>query len=190
MTKSILEHIKTRTSIFPASYTQEAISKEDLNTILESARWAPTHKRTEPWRYKIIQGNGREALGHFMQEQFIENTGKSSSLKVKKLADKMNQASAIILIFMHRDEKESIPEWEEIAAVSMSVQNMWLTASALGLGAYWSSPKDFADVSKFNQITCDPQDKFLGFFYLGTVDVVETVERERMEVEEFVQFVG
>ncbi len=190
MTKSILEHIKTRTSVFPASYTQKEISREAMGTILESARWAPTHKRTQPWRYKVIQGNGREALGQFMTDQFTESTGQQPSIKVRKLAEKMNQASAIILIFMHRDEKESIPEWEEVAAVSMSVQNMWLTASALGLGAYWSSPKDFADLKKFNLIKCDPQEQFLGFFYLGTVDVIDGVDRERKQVSDFVQFVG
>ena len=28
---------------------------------------------------------------------------------------------------MKRDLKESVPEWEEIAATAMAVQNMWLT---------------------------------------------------------------
>ena len=42
---------------------------------------------------------------------------------------------------MQRDPNESIPEWEEIASVSMSVQNMWLMATNLNIGGYWSSTK-------------------------------------------------
>jgi nitroreductase len=34
-----------------------------------------------------------------------------------------------------------VPEWEEIAAVSMAVQNMYLTCTANNIGCYWSSPK-------------------------------------------------
>ena len=37
---------------------------------------------------------------------------------------------------MSRDENEVIPEWEELAATSMSVQNMWLTCTSYDLGCY------------------------------------------------------
>ena len=35
---------------------------------------------------------------------------------------------------MDRNTENLIPEWEEIAAVSMSVQNMWLTCTANEIG--------------------------------------------------------
>jgi nitroreductase len=191
MTNNIIETIKGRKSHFPATYTQENIPLKDVHTILESARWAPTHKKTEPWRYKVIQSEGLKDLGDFMQQQFKDSTGNEPNIKVRKLAEKMTQASAVILIFMHRDERESVPEWEEIAAVSMSVQNMWLTASNLGYGAYWSSPKAFADMSQFNRITVDAADRFLGFFYLGTISKDDlTDDRQRKEIADFTEFVG
>ncbi|MGY8931922.1 MAG: nitroreductase family protein [Flavobacteriales bacterium] len=40
------------------------------------------------------------------------------------------------VICMSRDENEVIPEWEELAATSMSVQNMWLTCTSYDLGCY------------------------------------------------------
>lgn len=190
MTTHILSIIKQRKSHFPASYTQQNIPSSDLTTILESARWAPTHKKTEPWRYKVIQSSALEELGEFMQQQFEQSTGGKSSLKVRKLAEKMKQSSAVILIFMHRDEQEVVPEWEEIAAVSMSVQNMWLTASHLGYGAYWSSPKNFADMSQFQRIRVGASDRFLGFFYLGTIDNEEQQDdRQRKEIANFTEFI-
>jgi len=41
---------------------------------------------------------------------------------------------------MKRDPKESLPEWEEVAAVAMAVQNLWLSSHEKGIGGYWSSP--------------------------------------------------
>ncbi|MFB0903013.1 MAG: nitroreductase [Nonlabens sp.] len=190
--KKTLEYlIQTRRSIFPSQYTGGAIPTSDLLKILESARWAPNHRKTEPWRYKVLQGSAIKDLGIFMCDEFVESTGKPVSIKLKKLQEKLEASSAMILIFKHRDEKESIPEWEETAAVSMSVQNMWLTTHDLGYGCYWSSPKAFAEMSKFQRIHVGKQEEFLGFFYLGTYDSEMVMDLpERKKVQEFTEFVG
>lgn len=191
MNKTLEKLIQSRRSVFPAQYTGEEIPNTDLIKILESARWAPNHRKTEPWRYKVLTGDAIDHLGDFMCEQFEENTGKPISFKLKKLKEKLAVTSAMILIFMHRDEKESVPEWEEIAAVSMSVQNMWLTTHDLGYGCYWSSPKDFVDMSKYDRIQTHEQEKFLGFFYLGTYSNQHEMELpQRKTIEEFVQFIN
>ena len=49
---------------------------------------------------------------------------------------------------MKRDEKKSIPEWEEIASVSMAVQNIWYRVTH-EIGCYWSSPKYANELSEF-----------------------------------------
>lgn len=41
---------------------------------------------------------------------------------------------------MERQKVEKIREFEEIEAVACAVQNIHLTASARGLGAFWSTP--------------------------------------------------
>ncbi|MEN8817701.1 MAG: nitroreductase [Nonlabens sp.] len=190
MKKTLEQLIQTRRSVFPAQYTGGNIPNEDLLKILESARWAPNHRKTEPWRYKVLQGDAIKQLGVFMCDHYVEQTGKPVSIKLKKLQDKLAMTSAMILIFKSRDEKESIPEWEEIAAVSMSVQNMWLTTHDLGYGCYWSSPKAFADMTKFASIEVAEGEDFLGFFYIGTYEKAMPVNLpERKSVEEFVQFV-
>lgn len=183
------EIIKTRRSVFPAQYTQGTIPKQDLISILESARWAPNHRKTQPWRYKVLQGEALDQLGEFLASRY-EKTDGFKKFKLKKLRENPSKASAIILIFMSRCEKESVPEWEEIAATSMSVQNMWLTSHNLGYGAYWSSPKPFAPMTDFNAIEVCERERFLGFFYLGTCKKEDQELPERMTVEEFTQFVN
>ena len=32
------------------------ISEEDMNMILDAANWAPTHNKTQPWRYVMLSG--------------------------------------------------------------------------------------------------------------------------------------
>lgn len=164
----ISETIKNRRAVFPAQYNDQPISKGEVLTILESANWAPTHKRTEPWRFKVFHGVSQIALGKFISETYKQTTENFSEFTYNKFMDNPVKAGCVIAICMQRDPKESIPEWEEIAATAMAVQNMWLTAHDLGIGAYWASPGVLKYMDKFIQM--EEGEQCLGFFYLGKYD--------------------
>ena len=164
----INELIKNRRSVFPPMYVQgKTIPKEVILQILENANWAPTHKMTEPWRFKIFTGESLSKLSDFMGDYYKKNTSQEnfSEMKYKKTIKKPFQSACIIAICMQRDPNESIPEWEEVASVACAVQNMWLTATVNGIGAYWSSPKSIHSATEFLGLK-DGQ-KCLGFFYMG-----------------------
>ena len=78
------------------------------------------------------------------------------------------KAGCVIAICMQRDPKASLPEWEEIAATAMAVQNMWLTAHGMNIGAYWASPGVIKYMDKF--IHLEEGEQCLGFFYMGKYD--------------------
>ncbi len=164
----IFDLIQRRRSVFPAQYNDTPIAKEDIEKVLEAANWAPTHKKTEPWRFKVLQGQAKERLGKFLSNKYEEVVERPKQMKVRKLLENPVKAGALIAICMQRDPKESLPEWEEVAAVSMAVQNMWLCCTQMGIGAYWSSPgliKYMDEFFQFNQ-----GERCLGFFYMGYYD--------------------
>ena len=164
----LFDIIKKRRSIFPVQYNGEAIAKEDIEKVLEAANWAPNHKKTEPWRFKVIQGDARARLGEFLSETYQRLDPKPNSVKIRKLRENPTLAGAIIAICMQRDPKESLPEWEEIAAVAMAVQNMWLLCTEMGIGSYWSSPGLIKYMDEFFHL--NEGEKCLGFFYMGNFD--------------------
>lgn len=164
----ITQLIKTRRSVFPAQYNDTEVTKAELKTILESANWAPTHRKTEPWRFKVLQAASQESLGLFLAKKFEETTEKPSQFKLNKLKENPKKAGAIIAICMQRDLSESVPEWEEVAATAMAVQNMWLTAHSLQIGAYWSSPGLIKYMDEFFELK--EGESCLGFLYLGKYD--------------------
>ena len=86
---------------------------------------------------------------------------------------------------MQRDPSKSIPEWEEIAAVSMSVQNMWLMSTSLNIGCYWSSPKLIEFINEFTPL--NEGERCLGIFYMGNYDV-EINSRTPGPIEEKVKW--
>ena len=164
----ILELIKNRRAVFPAQYNGKPIASETIETILEAANWAPTHKRTEPWRFKVVLGDARERLGIFLSDKYLQTEERPKNIKAKKLLQKPMQSAAVILICMQRDPEERIPEWEEVASTAMAVQNMWLMCTELGVGCYWSSPALISHMDEY--IELQEGEKCLGLFYLGYSD--------------------
>ena len=83
---------------------------------------------------------------------------------------------------------ELLPEWEEIAAVSMAVQNMWLTCTAYDIGSYWSSPSAVTERgSDFLQLAED--ERCLGLFYMGYHNIPD-LQPQRTAISEKVVWVN
>ena len=157
--------IANRRSIFPIQFSGKGVTDSQLHEIFEAANWAPTHRRTEPWRFKVFRGEIKTSLGRFLVDAYTKTTPKFSKRKSQAIADKIKLSDAVVLICMKRDEKESVPEWEEIAATAMAVQNLWLKTTELGLGGYWSTPAYINQIHQF--IPLEENEKCLGLFYLG-----------------------
>ncbi|MCK8495126.1 nitroreductase [Spirosoma sp. RP8] len=163
---TINQIIRSRRSIFPPDYIDKEVPRDVIETILENANYAPTHRLTQPWRFTIFRGDGLTKLADFMSDTYRSNATPESfsEAKYEGTRNKVLKSSCILAIVMevHPDK---VPEWEEVAAVSCAVENMWLTATALGVGAYWSSPSNLAALEAFLNLT--PTQKCLGFFYMG-----------------------
>jgi nitroreductase len=157
--------IRERRSIYPDSYLEKEIPKEVIEQILENANYAPTHKLTQPWRFVVLSGNAKTRLGLELGKLYKKNIPAEKFLQKKfdSFSVKTEQAPCIIAINMKVSGK--IPEWEELAAVSCAVQNMALTAQALNVGAYWSSPPLIDHLGDFLSLNND--EKCIGLFYMG-----------------------
>ncbi|NJB71065.1 nitroreductase [Saonia flava] len=177
----IFELIKKRRSVFPVQYNDKPISKSDIKEILEAANWAPTHKKTEPWRFKVLMGESKTALGKFLSDTYQEKDPKPKTVTIKKLQENPNRSAAVVAICMQRDPMESLPEWEEIAATAMAVQNMWLCCAEKGIGSYWSSPGLIKFMDEFLDLA--EGERCLGFFYMGYYDG-ELLEVTRGPIED------
>lgn len=159
--------IQNRKSVFPASYIDKEIPTEILEQILENADRAPSHKLTQPWRFKVLRGEKKNDLGAFLTKKSKETAppGLFTEEKHQKHIRKAEMTDTIIAICMRRHEESRIPEWEEIAATAMAVQNIYLSCTAYGIGCYWSSPGLAGFFNEFHSL--DEQEKCLGFLYMG-----------------------
>lgn len=172
--KSVLTNIRERRSVFPPAFAGKEVPRKEIEMILEAANWAPSHKLTQPWRFVVIRGESRRGLASRLLDHYDLSTPKERILEKKraKIVSNPVKSSAVIAIVLYRDVDQLVPEWEEVAATSCAVQNLWLAATALGIVGYWSSPTDLDHLTDF--LGLDKYERCLGLFYLGYSDKTAT----------------
>lgn len=165
----INELIRNRRTIYPEQYTERVVQRDMLETILTNALWAPTHGKTQPWRFKVYTEEGRNELSEKMLQLYklLTPEAEFKEIKYDRIAERIDKTSALVLLSMKRTPDTRIPEMEEIQAVSCAAQNILLTATAYGLGSYWSSPQFLYRKEANEKFGLAEEDRILGLIYFG-----------------------
>lgn len=125
-----LKLIKSRRSIrkFRVGYR---LKQEEIDSILEAGRWAPSGMNNQPWRFRVI-------------------TDRDLMMKLARCTDSSEAiltSSLIITVFI--DLRSTVDRLRNIQSAGAAIENMWLEAVSIGLGVCWAGGilnyKDKAD---------------------------------------------
>lgn len=178
--------IQQRRAVPPKFFSPDKpLDRSIIEQLLESANWAPTHKRTEPWRFHIFHTlESRQQLSAYLSDFYQKNTPADLFSEEKMVGAGANplKAAAVLAVILRPDPAANLPEFEEIASVAMAVQNIWLGCAALGLGGFWSTPKASLESNEF--LGLEAGERCLGFFYLAWHDMPAEVPGKRNPASE------
>jgi nitroreductase len=168
---NITEYIQQRRSHYVKEFTGETLPDELVTKLLHNASWAPSHKLTLPWRFRFYSGAEKHVLCEKMEQYYLEKTPaeKFNQQKLDKIRTYKGKISHIISIGFK--PSGLIPEWEELAATAMAVQNIYLTlGDEAHASGYWTTGNGTG--SEFMHQTTGLEDgaRQLGFFFLGYVE--------------------
>jgi nitroreductase len=167
-TQQLLACIRDRRSI--GKMLPDLPPREAVEAILEAASWAPCHHLTEPWRFVVIAGTEREALGDVMARAKIERMrgqGREIEGELERAKAKALRSPVIVAVAVEPAAGPKIVEIEEIEAGAAAVQNMLLVAQSLGLATHWKTGDPAYDSAVKAHLGFSPESHIVGFVYLG-----------------------
>lgn len=139
-----------------------------LEQILLAGTRAPDHGRLSPWRFVVLDGDKRKILADGMTAMRRRLTPGATDEEAQREGDKAMRAPTIIAVAARTNTPGKIPEIERVLAVGAAMQNMILTAHALGLGTMWKTGQAAYEEPVKTALGLDPKDHVVGYLYLGT----------------------
>ena len=118
LSQSALDVIFSRKSV--RTYTDKAVSEEQVETLLKAAMAAPTGMNVQPWRFVVVRN------------QAVKN-------RIAGRNGMISKASVAIVVCGETQLKNGQPNKNWTADCAAASENLLIAAEALGLGAVWTA---------------------------------------------------
>lgn len=188
MSNSLIDHLLTRRSVLANSLTEPGPNEGDLRRILTVAARVPDHKKLEPWRFIVFQGEARAEFGAILADVWQKREdGDVNEKRLQKERERFMRAPTVIAAITCIKETHKVPEWEQILSTGAACQNMLLAATALGFSAQWITEWYSYDDAIHKAIGLTPHERIAGFIYIGMAKEPPK-ERKRPELDEVVSY--
>lgn len=146
------------------------VDRARLEALVAAALWAPNHKLTAPWRFVVIGGDARDALGdaHAAARRRLDPSLTGEGALAQRALTR--RAPHIIVCTVRHAGDDPVTRREDRDAVSAGVQNMLLAAHADGLGAVWRTGAFVDEPEVRAYLGCGDGEEIVGFVYIGVPD--------------------
>ncbi len=144
------EAIRTRRT--HKAYGAQPVHREVLDELFELARWAPNHKLTNPWRFRVL---GPAAL-----ERLKQATSDAVA------AAKLDRAPTLVAVSATQTGDPVMDE-EDLLAAGAAAYVVLLAAHGRGLAGYWRTPGVLRCREGRAALGVPAGERILGLLHLG-----------------------
>mgnify|MGYP000968827653 CR=1 FL=1 len=156
--------IKSRVSNI--KFNGRSVEKELVVKLLDTAVYAPNHKMREPWRFILLEGQGKKNF----TDRYLEALNDELRMKTEPSIFKIFSAPIVVVVVMpkNHDLRDEIEDMEANAAL---IQNYMLLATEAGLATAWKTPM-YSETELFKEIIgLTTEEIIIGLVMTGYSDI-------------------
>lgn len=154
----------------------------ELDALIALAARVPDHGKLGPWRFVVIEGEGRARAGAALANVIKDDDGVDAG-RLAFTRDWFNRAPACVMVVSTAQPHPKIPEWEQLLSSGAVCFSLLLSAHALGYAGCWLTEWPTYDARARAALGLAEHERIAGFVYLGTSAMAAT-ERVRPDVGE------
>lgn len=161
--REALNRLMSRQSAWPL--TEPPPTSQEMRRILGAALCAPDHGQLRPWRFVIIRGEARAALGDvFVAAAHRRDPGDNA----ERFRSKAFAAPLVIALVANVRNGHKVPVQEQILSAAAGVMNVLNALHLLGYGGFWATGRNSHDAMVHEALGLGDTEHLLGFLYIGT----------------------
>jgi nitroreductase len=186
MGQNTVEFLLKRRSVKPAMMTEPGPTAEQLQTILTAAGRVPDHKKLEPWRFILFEGEARAAFGRILLKACLaEEKQTPSAARLELERTRFLRAPVVVGVISRVIDNPAAPEWEQVLSSGAACFNLCLAANALGFGTSWITEWYAYSPAVREGLKLAPNERVAGFIYIGTAKEQQP-DRDRPQLDKIV----
>ena len=130
---NIDELLRSRRSI--NNFKPEKPATDLILGAIDTARWAPNHHLTEPWRFYLLGDETKQAIINLNTDTITSKKGEEAGLAKQK---KWSSIPGWLVVTMN-NSKDPLQQKEDYAACCCAIQNFSLSLWDKGIGIKWTT---------------------------------------------------
>ena len=162
-----IDLLLTRRSVLANLMAGPEPNDADLRLILEAAMRVPDHGRLAPWRFVVLRGEARYAVGEVIGASFRRDNPQAAEERVALERARLTRAPVVIAVVSRVHKEHKIPEWEQVLSAGAACQNLLVAALSLGYAAQWLTEWYAYDAAVCHALGLAGEDRLAGFLYIG-----------------------
>ncbi|TVQ57819.1 MAG: nitroreductase [Rhodobacteraceae bacterium] len=183
----VLDFLLSRRSRPAKTLGDEGPDAGTLSLLLTAAARVPDHGKLTPWRFIVIEGEGRARIAEAVAARGLARGLDAAA--AEKAAAGFRQGAVIVAVVASPKPSEKIPEWEQLMSAGAVCVSLVNAALAAGWGANWLSGWAATDRPLLEDtLGCARGEFVAGFVHIGR-ETVTPPERPRPETETLVTWV-
>lgn len=156
---------------------------EQIRTLVTAAARVPDHGKLAPWRFLILKGDARDALGNVASKALNATEPDAGEERLAIERRRFLRAPVIVTVVSRVREAIPIPEWEQILSAGAACQTLCIAAHAMGFVANWITEWTAYHPLVREALGLHAGERIAGFIYLGH-PVEPLVDRPRPRFED------
>jgi nitroreductase len=162
-------------------------TQSQLNRIFGAAASAPDHGCETPWRFVFIHEEKRHLLGEAFANALRERDSSALAEDLEKAKEKAFNSPFIALAICNQDESSGVvTNTERLISLGCAIQNILITATAMGFGSGLTSGKAMTSSSVRNLFRLNESEACICFVNIGTISSASKVTRIRPSLGRFI----
>lgn len=174
---SVRACIRTRRTVH--NFLPEPPPDHVILEAINSARWAPNHKLTQPWRFYVVGPATAAAISELNARLVEEERGEYAAQM--KLQRWLSMPAWIVVTCRKSEDYQRF--MEDYAATACAIENLLLDLWSQGIGSKWGTGRVTRHPDFFQLLGADQDlEMVVGMFWYGYP--AETPVTERLPVED------
>ncbi len=162
--------IHGRVHVSPKRLANPGPDTGQKNQILLAANAAPDHGRMMPWRFIEISETSRNALGEVFHQCLLDRDQSATPIQLQEAREKALRGPLLLLaIANYAGDANEISKEEKLVSLGCAIQNILLSAYALGFGSGLSSGKALQSPRLRSLFNLADHEDPICFITIGTV---------------------